>query len=121
MVVIEPIEEETYQYARFDPLTGKWRKPFLVGDPHEWSDAQGIAERKIDSVTSSISERWEWQGSWTVCMNVFCVHVVPPRVRAIGGMETNILDLLFSCKPTAGYRIPVMVIPRKDWKRWMIP
>ena len=68
MVVIEPIEEETYQYARFDPLTGKWRKPFLVGDPHEWSDAQGIAERKIDSVTGSISERWEWQGSWTVCM-----------------------------------------------------
>ena len=37
----------------------------------------------------------------TVCMSVFCVHVVQHHVQAIGGTLINILDLLFLCKLTS--------------------
>ncbi len=36
IITMEPIEEETYENARFDPITQSWRAPFLLGDPHEF-------------------------------------------------------------------------------------
>ena len=51
LVVIEPIEEEAFEYARYDPITSKWRKPFLAADPHQWSDANGNVDRPIESIS----------------------------------------------------------------------
>ena len=67
MVVIEPIEEEAFEYARYDPLTATWRAPFLAADSYQWSDANGSVNRPIESITLG-SNRWEWQGKWQVCM-----------------------------------------------------
>ena len=67
LVVIEPIEEEAFEYARYDPITSTWRKPFLAADPHQWSDANGSVNRPIESISLG-SDRWEWQRRWEVCM-----------------------------------------------------
>jgi hypothetical protein len=57
-VILEPIIEETYENSRYDPITGRWRAPYMPGDPHEWTDASGTRRREIQSIQLR-SDRWE--------------------------------------------------------------
>ncbi len=72
MVIVEPIEEETFENQRFDPLLRCWREPFLSNDPKEWTDSSCLIEKKIEDVDAAgIKDgRWEWQGRW----NISSVH-----------------------------------------------
>lgn len=65
MIILEPIVEETYENARYDPITGKWRKPYIFGDPDEWTDATMIASRHPQAIVIN-EEEWEWQDNWSV-------------------------------------------------------
>ena len=65
-VLLEPIVEEVFEYSRYDPITGKWRKPFLPGDPPEWTDASGTVKRDIQSITLKQSGQWEWLDKWSI-------------------------------------------------------
>jgi hypothetical protein len=66
--VVEPIVEEVYENSRYDPLMGCWRKPYMMGDPPEWTDGSGTIRRDIGSIQLT-SDRWEWQGSWEIDMD----------------------------------------------------
>ncbi|RYH20785.1 hypothetical protein EON65_22470, partial [archaeon] len=64
-LMLEPIEEEVFENSRYDPLSGSWKKPFLPGDPYEWTDASGLVRKDIASVDIN-SGLWEWSGNWDV-------------------------------------------------------
>lgn len=66
-IVIEPIVEEVFETNRYDPLNGVWKRPYLVGDPPSWTDANGTQDRDILSI-EPISDKWEWLDTWTVDM-----------------------------------------------------
>lgn len=68
-IALEPIVEELYENARYDPITGRWRQPFLLGDPRQYADASETQFKDgLDSVQLVNADRWEWQGDWTVDM-----------------------------------------------------
>jgi hypothetical protein len=69
-VILEPIVEEVYENLRYHPLTGRWRPPFLPGDPPEWTDASGTVRKAIQSIQIE-TDKWEWSGQWAVDMDTF--------------------------------------------------
>lgn len=68
--MLEPIVEEAFENERYDPITGQWRKPFLLGDPEEWTDASGTINRAPQNIqlVDSISQQWEWLDNWAIDM-----------------------------------------------------
>ena len=62
---MEPVLEETWQYQRYDPLSG-WRKPFLMHDPYEFSDRNGSGRRDRESIALPNKDTWKWQSDWIV-------------------------------------------------------
>jgi len=62
---MEPVLEETWQYQRYDPLSG-WRKPFLMHDPYEFADRNGNERRERESILLPNKETWQWQCDWTI-------------------------------------------------------
>ena len=63
----EEVEVELYENARYDPLSGVWLPPFLMGDPFQWTDASGSKYYKGGLPGVSLpSDDWEWEHDWTV-------------------------------------------------------
>lgn len=69
LVVLEPIVEEVFENSRYDPITIRWRKPFLHNDPFEYTDASGTIRKDIQEIQLQ-SNKWEWIDSWAVDMDV---------------------------------------------------
>eukprot|EP01033_Poteriospumella_lacustris_P017948 gene17948-12866_t len=66
--IVEAIEEEVYENARYDPIAGQWRSPFLLGDPYSFTDASGLVRKDMQSLQIQ-SDKWEWSGDWEVDMD----------------------------------------------------
>jgi hypothetical protein len=66
ITMIEPIQEIVYECSRYEPITGIWRKPFLLGDHYEWTDASGTVIRDIQTASILPSDKWEWLTPWNV-------------------------------------------------------
>ena len=63
----EKVEVELYENARYDPLSGVWLPPFLMGDPFQWTDSSGSKYYKGGLPGVSLpSDDWEWEHDWTV-------------------------------------------------------
>lgn len=67
--MLEPIVEEVFENSRYDPITLRWRKPFLHNDPYEYTDASGSIRRDIQEVQLQ-GDKWEWVDPWAIDMEV---------------------------------------------------
>lgn len=66
ITMIQPIQEIVYECSRYEPITGTWRKPFLLGDHYEWTDASGTIIRDMQTASILPNDKWEWQTPWNV-------------------------------------------------------
>lgn len=67
--VFELVEEEIYEQQRYEPISGVWKPPFLLGDPYLWTDATCVHSSNMD--TESVKQPpqgWHWLDSWHVDM-----------------------------------------------------
>jgi hypothetical protein len=62
----DPIVEEVFECERYNPLTGEWDTPFLVGDPPRWTESSGVNERLRENVLLPSNGQWEWSSPWTL-------------------------------------------------------
>jgi hypothetical protein len=64
---LETVEEELFENARYDPINGIWRDPFLLGDPFKWTDSTcALSDRKDRDDFELPSEDWRWLDDWRV-------------------------------------------------------
>ena len=63
---LEGRTEETFENSRLDEQGQTWRKPFLRGDPPEWSDVSGTVRCDVQQVALPPDGMWEWHGRWMV-------------------------------------------------------
>lgn len=115
MVVIEPIVEEVYENSRYDPMAGRWRQPFLLGDPFEWTDASGSVRKDITSIKLT-SERWEWQDVWNVDM-----HGMVGEEFDQDGWEYSTAFGSFSIASYRRNKMPMDCVRRRRWTRTRLP
>lgn len=115
VIILEPIIEEIYENGRYDPLSGLWRKPFLLGDPEEWTDASGSTSHDPQSINFNENE-WEWQDNWSVDM-----------IGSVGvdfdedGWEYATAFKSFSIASKRRSNLPMDCVRRRRWMRTRIP
>jgi hypothetical protein len=115
IIILEPIVEETYENARYEPITGMWRKPFLFGDPDEWTDATLINSRHPQSIVIK-DDKWEWQDNWTVDM----VGTVGKDFDGEGWEYSNSFKS-FSIASKRRANLPMDCVRRRRWIRTRVP
>lgn len=65
--VFEQVEEEVYEQQRYEPISGVWKAPFLLGDPFHWTDSSCLHSGNMD--TESVKNPppgWHWLDTWHV-------------------------------------------------------
>lgn len=115
MIVIEPIVEEVYENSRYDPMAGRWRQPFLLGDPFEWTEASGSVRKDINSIKLT-SDRWEWQDAWGVDM-----HGMIGEEFDGDGWEYSTAFGSFSIASNRRNKMPMDCVRRRRWTRTRVP
>ena len=115
VVVIEPIVEEVYENSRYDPISGRWRQPFLLGDPHEWTDASTSIRKDISSIKLT-SDRWEWQDAWGVDMKGMVEEEFDQD-----GWEYSTAFGSFSIASYRRNKMPMDCVRRRRWIRTRVP
>eukprot|EP01034_Spumella_vulgaris_P021564 gene21564-27602_t len=114
-VVVEPILEEVFENNRYDPLAGRWRQPYLMGDPFEWTEASGTIRRDIQSVALT-SDKWEWQGKWEVDMH----GVVGSEIDADGWEYASSFSFFSIVSPRRTAKA-MDTTRRRRWTRTRVP
>ena len=115
-VLLEPIVEEVYEYSRYDPITGKWRKPFLPGDPLEWTDASGTLRRDIQAITLKQSGQWEWLDKWSIDLDGVAGDEVDKEGWEYGTVFSN-----FSIASRRRAHHSMDCVRRRRWTRTRVP
>lgn len=113
--VIEPIVEEVYEYARYDPLSGRWREPFLLGDPFPWADVSGTLRKNMKSIRLT-TDRWEWQGKWEVDMD----GVVGQEIDEEGWEYAGSSNVFSAVRARRCYKA-MDCVRRRRWIRTRVP
>lgn len=113
--IVEAIEEEVYENARYDPLAGKWRSPYLLGDPYPWTDASSLVRKDLDSIEIH-SDKWEWSGQWEIDMD----GVVGRDFDENGWEYANSFSFFTMVSARRGFQA-MDGVRRRRWTRTRVP
>lgn len=115
VVSMEPIEEEIFENARFDPISRKWRKPYMFNDPPQWTDATGSIEKSRDDIRIQ-SEKWEWFGDWEIDMD----GIIGREIDINGWEYAPAFGYFTMVSPRRVFQ-PMDLVKRRRWIRTRIP